>query len=204
MPRITMKWLAAMTLSALPLVATAQVDIAPPTHSFRFEQGGFAGGAMLSGVLSGRDLDGDGLISSRSGELDSFSLSFKAGTLGHDIDTGPVTGIFTRTQVLVTIDVQRSEIFKPETGGFFFANQEFGFETGKAQVLDPASGQFRTAFAQAVFLDGSNLALRAFDPLVLTATAVPEPATSAMGAVGLLAVAALARRRHRMPGQNAA
>lgn len=204
MSRINMKWLAALTLSALPLVATAQVDGSAPTLSFKFEQGGYDGGAVLSGVLNGRDLDGDGLISSRSGELDSFSLSFKAGTLGHDIDTGRVTGIFTKTQMLVTIDVQRSEIFEPVMGGFFFANQEFGVETGQAQIFDPASGEFRTAFAQAVFLDGSNVVLRAFSPLVLTATAVPEPATTAMGAVGLLAVAALARRRHRMPGQNAA
>lgn len=198
MPRITMKWLAAMTLSALPLVATAQVDGSAPTLSFKFEQGGFEGGAVLSGTINGRDLNGDGLISSRRGELDSFSLSFKAGTLGRDIDTGLVTG----TQMLVTIDVQRGEIFRPDQGGFAFFNQDFGVETGMARIIDPTSGEVRTAFAKAAYLDGSNVALHAFAPMVLTA--VPEPASTAMGAVGLLAVAALARRRHRKPAQHAA
>lgn len=202
MPRITMKWLAALSLSALPFVAMAQAEGAIPTHSFRFEQTGYDGGAVLSGLLNGRDLDGDGLISSRSGELDSFALSFKAGTLGHDIDTGLVTGIFTRTQMLVTIDVQNSEVFRLDQGGFFFANQAFGVETGSGQFIDLPSGEFRTMFGQAFYLDGSNLGLRTAQRMTLTA--VPEPATSAMGAVGLLAVAALARRRHRQPGQHAA
>lgn len=198
MPRINTKWLAALTLSALPLAATAQVDNVIPTHSFRFEQGGFDGGAVLSGTINGRDLNGDGLISSRRGELDSFSLSFKAGTLGHDIDTGLMTG----TQMLVTIDVQRGEIFRPDQGGFFFANQAFGVETGQAQILDPTSGEFKTAFAQAIYLDDSRLVLHAFAPMVLTA--VPEPTSTAMGAVGLLAVAALARGRRRKQRPNAA
>jgi len=199
MPRISMKWLAALTLSALPLAA-AQADGSPLTHSFKFEQAGFDGGAVLSGVLTGRDLDGDGLISSRSGELDSFSLSFKVGTVGRDIETGLVTSRFTEHSMLVTIDVQRGEIFEPDQGGFAFFNQDFGVETGVAQIIDPTSGSFRTAFAQAAYLDGSNVALRAFAPMVLTA--VPEPAATVTGAVGLLAVAALARRRK--PAKHAA
>lgn len=202
MSRITMKWLAALTLSALPLAAAAQDNSSAATLSYAFEQRGFDGGAVLSGLLTGRDLDGDGLISSRFGELDSFALSFKAGTLGHDIDTGLVTGVFTRTQMLVTIDVQRSEIFRADQGGFFFANQAFGVETGSGQVIDLPSGEFRTVFAQAFYLDGSNLGLRATERMTLTA--VPEPASTALGAVGLLAVAALARRRHRARGQRAA
>lgn len=201
MPRINMKWLAALSLSALPVMATAQADSSAATHSYAFEQRGFDGGAVLSGLLTGRDLDGDGLIASRSGELDSFAVSFKAGTLGHDIDTGLVTGIFTSTQMLVTIDVQRSEVFRLDQGGFFFANQEFGVETGSGQVIDP-SGGFRTVFAQAFYLEGSNLGLRTSERMTLTA--VPEPTTSALGAVGMLAVAALARRRHRAQGPMAA
>lgn len=200
MPRINMKWLAALTLSAVPVAAAAQAGSATPTHSFTFEQTGFDGGAVLSGVLTGRDLDGDGLISSRAAELDSFSLSFKAGTVGHDIDTGLVTGIFTRTQMLVKIDVQRGEIFRPDQGGFAFFNQDFGVETGLAQIADPTSGGFRTAFTKAGYLDGSNVLLFAFNPLVLTT--VPEPASTGLGAVGLLAVAALARRRK--PAQRVA
>ncbi len=200
MPRINMKWLAALTLSAVPFAAAAQAGSATTTHSFKFEQTGFDGGAVLFGVLTGRDLDGDGLISSRDGELDSFSLSFKAGTVGHDIDTGLVTGIFTRTQMLVKIDVQRGEIFRPDQGGFAFFNQDFGVETGLAKIADPTSGGFRTAFAKAAYLDGSNVLLFAFNPLVLTT--VPEPASTGLGAVGLLAVAALTRRRK--PAQRVA
>lgn len=202
MPRINTKWLAALSLSVLPFVAMAQAEGTVTTHSFRFEQTGYQGGAVLSGLLNGRDLDGDGLISSRSGELDSFALSFKAGTLGHDIDTGLVTGIFTRTQMLVTIDVQRSEVFRLDQGGFFFVNPEFGAETGSGQFIDLPSGEFRTAFGQAFYLDGSNLALRTHERMTLTA--VPEPTTSALGAVGMLAVAALARRRHRARGPEVA
>ncbi len=202
MPRINTTWLAALTLSALPFAAAAQAVSATPTHSFRFEQTGFDGGAVLSGVLTGRDLDGDGIISSRASELDSFSLSFKVGTVGHDIETGLVTGSFAGAQMLVSIDVQRGEIFRPDQGGFAFFNQDFGVETGLAQIIDPTSGGFRTAFAQAAYLDGSNVAMHAFAPMVLTA--VPEPASTAMGAVGLLAVAALARRRQRKPAQHAA
>lgn len=204
MPRINMKWLAALTLSALPFSATAQVENTAPTHSFRFEQGGYEGGAVLSGVLTGRDLDGDGLINSIGGELDSYSLSFKAGTLGRDIDTGLVTGIFTMTQMLVTIDIQGVSIFKADQGGFFFGGTDLFVGTAKGDIFHVPSGGIRTLLGQATYLDDSRLSLLTFEPMVLTATAVPEPATTAMGAVGLLAVAALARRRYRVTGQNAA
>lgn len=204
MPRTHMKWLAMLTLSALPLIATAQVGNPTPTLSYAFEQHGFDGGAVLSGLLTGRDLDGDGLISSRFGELDSFALSFKAGTLGHDIDTGLLTGIFTQTQMLVTIDVHRAEIFEHDQGGFFFANQAFGIGTGKGDIFDVPSGGFKTVFALAAYLDGSNLSLQSSQRMTLTALPVPEPTTTALGAVGVLAVAALARRRERRPGGRAA
>lgn len=202
MPHVHMKWLAALTLSTLPFAVAAQVGSAAPTHSFRFEQGGYEGGAVLSGVLNGRDLDGDGLISSRFGELDSYSLSFKAGSLGHDIDTGLVTGIFTQTQMLVTIDIAGSTIVRPEDEGFFFAGTDLSVGTADSEFFDFQSGQPRRMFGQAFYTDGSNLNLRAFQPLVLTA--VPEPAATAMGAVGLLAVVALARRRHLAQAKKAA
>lgn len=201
MPHVNMKWLAALTMSALPFAVAAQVDSSAATHSYAFEQAGFDGGAVLSGRLTGRDLDGDGLISSRFGELDSFSVNFKASTLGHDIDTGLVTGILTRTQMLVTIDVQRGEVFRLDEGGFFFANTDFGVETGKGQIFDVPNGGLRTVFAQAFYFDGSQLALRATERMTLTA--VPEPATTALGTVGVLAVAARARRRHRAREEDA-
>lgn len=204
MPRVNMHWLAALTLSALPLVATAQVDNSAATLSFRFEQGGYEGGAVLSGVLTGRDLDGDGLISSRFGELDAYSLSFKGGTIGSEIDTGMVTGDFTMTQMLVTIDIDGVAIVRPEDEGFFFAGTDLLVGTADSEFFDFQSGQTKRMFGQAFYTDGSNVNLRAFQPLVLTAVPVPEPAATAMGAVGLLAVAALARRRHRNQAKNAA
>lgn len=204
MPRIHMKWLAALTLSTLPFAVAAQVGNATPTHSFRFEQGGYEGGAVLSGVLNGHDVDGDGLISSRFGELDSYSLSFKAGTLGRDIETGLVTGDFTQTQMLVTIDIAGAAIVRPEDEGFFFAGTDLSVGTADSEFFDFQSGQMKRMFGHAFYGDGSNLTLKSFTPLVLTAVPVPEPAATAMGAAGLLAVAALARRRHPAQAKKAA
>jgi len=202
MPRIHMTWLATLALSAMPLVATAQASSDVPSHTYRFEQTGYSGGGVLSGMLTGRDLDGDGLITSRSGELDAFSLSFDAGTVGRDLDTGWVTGVFTQTQMLATIDVQRGEIFRVNQGGFAFFNDQFGVETAFGQIFDPISGDPKTLRAHAGFLDAPNEVLQTFNPLVLTA--VPEPTSTAMGAVGLLAVAALARNRRRKQAADAA
>ena len=187
-----------LVIAAVTLTAGAQQSDVAPIHTYTYEERGFEGGGVLFGSLTGHDLNGDGLISSRENELLSYSLTFKAGSLGHDIATGLTPGLGT-SEMLVTVDVQSGTVVEPDQEGFFFSNSVFLFGTGNSQIALPNGGGFKTVFGAAFFIDGSHLSITSAEPLVLSS--VPEISTYAMTAIGLTAIASLVLNSRRQRKQ---
>lgn len=89
---------ASTTTSSLAVV----VEGSPGTYSYSI--GGWAGGGVVSGTFSGVDTDLNGQLSSFSGEVTGFSMSYSGGTLVgslgfsfaelfglvYDLDAGPL------------------------------------------------------------------------------------------------------------------
>jgi hypothetical protein len=56
--------------------------------SFSFSQGGFDSGASVTGMFAGKDLDGNGQLSSLAGEVTDFSMSFSGNSIVSSFSLG--------------------------------------------------------------------------------------------------------------------
>jgi len=154
---------------------------APPVLSYTFSQDGYDGGALLSGMFAGRDLDGDGMLFGY--EISQFALSFS----GND-----QVGSFSHTKrELNGIEylIGSAVIGDIEIGGLASNTSGWtGFSFGSFQWPDYSIAGVVTNLDTGAFTQSSHL---------IQVSAVPETGTWALMLAGLGVCVLLRRRQAR-------
>lgn len=151
---------------------------------FSFSQSGYSGGGSISGTFIATDLNHDGQISSFTGEVTGFSLTFFG-----DAIVGNFTHTFSNLSGLV-YDIGSGFIGDGNTGAVegmasnWHGTSGFDFASG----LGPTSGWGGRAINIAT--GGTSTSAQ-----LISVTSVPEPETYAMLLAGLGVMGAVARRR---------
>ena len=152
---------------------------------YTFEQDGFDGGASITGTISGRDLDGDGILFS-SGAYFRDALEFPA---GDEVAYASVTIRGMEPQAIVnTVDLVAGDVL--DIANFFWAAQvnvagdQLGDEAGEGISIAPFSPStsylvgeaFSPSFAPAVIEQGvSDCGNDAGEPCGALVTLTPNP-----------------------------
>ena len=127
------------TTTMLAIVASAQASSAA---SFNFFQGGYSENAFVSGMFTGEDLDGDGLITSFDGEITAYRMEFSGNSLVSAFSHG------------------LSEITFPPTGFVYVVGSDIGdfFGTDGILSFDPsgATNSFLYATSSATSILGGG------------------------------------------------
>ena len=151
---------------------------------YTFSQGGYSGGGSISGTFTGSDLDADGQINSRRGEVTAFSFSFSGDSI-----VGPFSHGLGDLSTLV-YDVGSGAIGDVAIGAFApgIASNWFG-----SVGVDFASGLGPTGSAGGRVIDIASSDTSSTLQSV-SVTAVPEPGTTALFALGLAGLGWVRRR----------
>ena len=152
---------------------------------YTFTQGGYSGGGSIAGTFTGIDLNGDGQIDSRRGEVTAFSLGFSG-----DSVVGPFSHSLGDLSTLV-YDIGSGSI-----GDVFIAGLAPGIASNwyGSTGVDYASGLGPTGGPGGRVIDVASGNTSTTVQSVLVTAAVPEPGTAALFALGLAGFGLLRRR----------
>jgi len=173
----TSNFICATAVGVMALCSSAA--IATP---FIFSQGGYSGGGVIAGSFDTTDLDNNGQISSFAGEVTGFSLSFSGDS---------IVGDFTHTLSDLSGLVY-------DLGSGFIGDGAGGEIEGMASNwfgtigFDFASGLGPTGLVGGRVIDIATGATSTTSALI-SVSAVPEPATLSLVALGLAGL--IVRRR---------
>lgn len=162
------------------MALTSSSAIATP---FVFSQGGYSGGGIIAGNFDATDLDSNGQISSFDGEVTGFSLSFSGDSI-----VGDFTHSLSDLSGLVY-----------DLGGGFIGDGTGGAVEGMASNwggafgFDFASGLGPTGGFGGRVIDIATGATSSTIDLI-SVSAVPEPATLSMIALGLVVLSVRRRK----------
>lgn len=148
---------------------------------FNFHQSGFEEGAFITGSFSGRDINTDGQLTSFSGEISNFSMTFSGNSLvdAFTLDSPIIFALI--------YDLFDGQLLGDRNGeGIVAGGPTFRYESG----VGPSS----TVGGRVAVFGGGRISSTQLG--VVVANPIPEPTTMILFGIGLLSLTGVSRRKN--------
>jgi hypothetical protein len=181
------------TALALLALALAASPARSAVTTFTFSQGGFGGGAQVTGSFTGEDTNGNGQLSSFDDEISDFTLNF-AGTATVGAFTLGLADLFGLIYDLDGTLLGDGRVGEGE--GILAENGTFSYVAGPGPLLAPNACLNGNICGQ---VTEENAIASSAQLVVVANPAIPEPATWAMMIIGFGVVGGAVRARRSSP-----